>query len=259
MSSRMAEMAGSSKAKVTSAADAGRQIIEALEKGSYRVRIGGDARMMIDCGWGIWRPLGGPWDSPASDLGEILRRCRKGLGCVRRTGEGAARHNGRTAAKRGVAMKVMVMIKVDGADEHKLEPFADLAADEITATKEMLAAMGEYNEKLVKAGIMLDGGGLKTSRAGAQVVFEGGTTSVVDGPFTESKEIIAGYWVWQVNSIEEAVEWAKQCPASPDGRREVLEIRPYGDEADFGDAYTDEQREFDAKLGEQIRAQHGKD
>lgn len=143
-------------------------------------------------------------------------------------------------------MKVMVMVKVSGADENKA-----------TATREMLAAMGDYNEQLVKAGIMLDGGGLKPSAAGAQVIFEGGTTSVVDGPFTESKEIIGGYWVWQVSSMEEAVEWAKKCPTSPDGPRGVLEIRPYGEDSDFGDEYTDEQREFDAKLGEQIRAQHG--
>jgi hypothetical protein len=143
-------------------------------------------------------------------------------------------------------MKVMVMVKVDGADEGKA-----------TATREMLAAMGEYNERLVKAGIMLDGAGLRASAAGVKVIFEGGTTSVVDGPFTEAKEIIGGYWVWQVNSIEEAVEWAKQCPAGPDGQRGVLEIRPYADESDFGDEYTAEQREFDAKLGEQIRVQHG--
>jgi hypothetical protein len=82
-------------------------------------------------------------------------------------------------------MKVMIMIKVSGADENKIAP-----------TQEMLAAMGDYNEKLVKAGTMLDGAGLKSSSTGAQVIFEAGTTSVVDGPFTESKEMIAGYWVW---------------------------------------------------------------
>ncbi|MEV0719911.1 YciI family protein [Asanoa sp. NPDC050611] len=117
----------------------------------------------------------------------------------------------------------MVMIKGTGADEDKIAP-----------TAEMLAAMGEYNDKLVKAGIMLDGGGLRPSAQGKQVIFEGGTTSVVDGPFTESKEIIAGYWVWQVSSIEEAVEWVKQVPTDPKtGLREVLEIRPYYEEADF--------------------------
>lgn len=120
-------------------------------------------------------------------------------------------------------MKVMVMIKGTGADEDKIAP-----------TPAMMEAMGAYNEKLVKAGIMLDGGGLKPSSQGVQVVFEGGTTSVVDGPFTESKEIIAGYWVWQVSSLEEAIEWVKQCPTDPDsGLREILEIRPYYEDADF--------------------------
>ncbi|MGW4641465.1 YciI family protein [Sphaerisporangium sp. NPDC004334] len=125
-------------------------------------------------------------------------------------------------------MRVMVMIKVSGADEGKITP-----------TPEMMAEMGAYNEKLVKAGIMLDGGGLRPSSDAAQVVFEGGTTSVVDGPFTESKEIIVGYWVWQVSSLEEAVEWARQCPSDPgSGTREVLEVRPYYDEEDFPSAET---------------------
>ncbi|GGK86543.1 dehydrogenase [Sphaerisporangium melleum] len=120
-------------------------------------------------------------------------------------------------------MKVMVVIKVNGADEGKVMP-----------TPEMMALMEAYNDKLIKAGVMLDGGGLKPSAEGAQVVFEGGTTSVVDGPFTESKEIIAGYWVWQVSSLEEAIEWARQCPSDPDsGMREVLEVRPYYEDADF--------------------------
>ncbi|MFC4535533.1 YciI family protein [Sphaerisporangium dianthi] len=125
-------------------------------------------------------------------------------------------------------MKVMVMIKVSGANEDKIVP-----------TPEMMAEMGAYNEKLMKAGIMLDGGGLRPSSEGAQIVFEAGTTSVVDGPFTESKEIIAGYWVWQVSSMEEAVEWARQCPSDPDsGMREVLEVRPYYEEVDFEAAGT---------------------
>ncbi|GAA0917364.1 YciI family protein [Nonomuraea longicatena] len=119
-------------------------------------------------------------------------------------------------------MRVMVMIKVSGADENKIAP-----------TAEMLAEMNEYNERLVKAGVMLDGGGLRPSAEGAQVVFAGGQTSVVDGPFTESKEIIAGYWIWQVKSLEEAVEWARQCPGGTGDTREVLEIRPYYEESDF--------------------------
>jgi hypothetical protein len=120
-------------------------------------------------------------------------------------------------------MKVMVLIKGTGADEDKIAP-----------NPQMMEAMGAYNEKLIKAGIMLDGGGLKPSSQGAQVVFEKGTTSVVDGPFTESKEIIAGYWVWQVSTLEEAIEWVKQCPTDPDsGMRELIEIRPYYEDADF--------------------------
>ncbi|MFI6509858.1 YciI family protein [Streptosporangium sp. NPDC050855] len=118
-------------------------------------------------------------------------------------------------------MKVMVMIKINGADEAG-----------ITMTPEMAAAMDAYNEKLTKAGIMLDGTGLGSSSGGAQVVFEGGTTSVVDGPFTESKEIVVGFWIWQVSSVEEAVEWARQCPVHPDGAREVLEVRPVHEEGD---------------------------
>lgn len=141
-------------------------------------------------------------------------------------------------------MKVMVMIKVSGADEDKIAP-----------TKEMFAAMGAYNEELVKAGIMLDGDGLRPSSAGAKVIFEGGTTSVVDGPFTEAKEIIAGYWIWEVRSLEEAVEWVKRCPSDPDNEpRSVLEIRPFATMEDFGDAFTPEQQEQEGRLGERIRA-----
>lgn len=141
-------------------------------------------------------------------------------------------------------MRVIVMIKGTGADESKIAP-----------TEEMLAAMSAYNEELVKAGIMLDGQGLKPSSEGAQVVFEGGTTSVVDGPFTESKEIVAGYWVWQVSSLEEALEWAKRCPSDPSsGLREILEVRPIFEADDFGSEYTPELRERDARIAEELQA-----
>ncbi|MFD1505975.1 YciI family protein [Georgenia yuyongxinii] len=142
-------------------------------------------------------------------------------------------------------MRVMVMIQGTGADEAKIGP-----------TEEMLAAMGAYNERLVKAGIMLDGQGLRPTSDGARVVFEGGTTSVVDGPFTEAKELIAGYWIWQVRSLEEAVEWARRCPADPGGLRQVLEIRPIFEMDDFGEEYTPELRARDERLAAEIKAQH---
>ena len=143
-------------------------------------------------------------------------------------------------------MKVMIMVKGTPADE------------DATPTTAAFEAMGAYNERLVKAGIMLDGAGLRPSAKGAQLIFEGGTTSVVDGPFTEAKEIIGGYWVWQVNSLEEAVEWARQFPQDPAGRRTILEIRPYGEDEDYGDALTPELREKEAQLAEQLRAQQGR-
>jgi len=102
-------------------------------------------------------------------------------------------------------MKVMVFVQMEPKDETGAMP-----------SEELLAAMGAYNEELVKAGIMLEVGGLKPTSAGARVAFQGGTTSVVDGPFTESKEIVVGYWVWEVGSLEEAVEWARRCPSDPD-------------------------------------------
>ncbi|MBD5785442.1 YciI family protein [Cellulosimicrobium terreum] len=143
-------------------------------------------------------------------------------------------------------MRVMVLITGVGADE-----------DKITATQEMFAQMGAYNEELVKAGVMLDGQGLQPSATGARVVFDATGTSVVDGPFTESKELLAGYWIWQVSSIEEAVEWARRCPSDPaSGRTEVLEIRPIFEPEDFGAEYTPEQRAQDERLTEQIKAQH---
>ncbi|MFC8921268.1 YciI family protein [Cellulosimicrobium sp. NPDC057127] len=144
-------------------------------------------------------------------------------------------------------MRVMVLITGAGADE-----------DKITPTQEMLAQMGAYNEELVKAGVMLDGQGLQPSAKGARVVFDASGTSVLDGPFTESKELLAGYWIWQVSSLEEAVEWARKCPTDPElGATQVLEIRPIFEVEDFGAEYTPELREKDERLAEQIKAQHG--
>jgi hypothetical protein len=98
--------------------------------------------------------------------------------------------------------------------------------------EEMLAAMGRFNEELVKAGVMLDGNGLQASNKGAKVRFDGAKRSVIDGPFTEAKELIAGYWIWQCKSLEEAIEWVKRCPNPTDGKSEV-EIRQVFSPEDF--------------------------
>ena len=145
-------------------------------------------------------------------------------------------------------MKVLVMIKGDGADEGKIAP-----------NDEMFAVMNAYNEQLVNAGIMLGGEGLKPSSAGVKVVFaaEGGT-SVVDGPFTEAKEIIAGYWIWQVSSLDEALEWAKRCPSDPKyGASQALEIRPLYEMEDFEHLMTDEHKDRYEQLHGEVERQHG--
>jgi hypothetical protein len=120
-------------------------------------------------------------------------------------------------------MRVMVMTKGDGADESKGAP-----------TQEMFDLMEAFNEQLVNAGIMLGGEGLQPSGVGAKVAFSNAGTSVVDGPFTESKEVIAGYWIWEVSSLAEAIEWARRCPYDTAyGDTQVLEIRPMFDMDDF--------------------------
>lgn len=130
-------------------------------------------------------------------------------------------------------MRVMVMIKGSGADEAKITP-----------TAEMFAAMGAYNEQLAQAGILLDADGLRPSKDGAKVVFEDGDVSVVDGPFTEAKEIIGGFWLWEVSSLEEAVQWARKCPSDPSyGSLQVLEVRPLFEAEDFGPELTGDRRE----------------
>jgi hypothetical protein len=102
-------------------------------------------------------------------------------------------------------------------------------------SKELLEAMGKYNQELMAAGVMLDGAGLKASSNGARVRFDGSKRSVIDGPFAETKELIAGYWLWQVRSMEEAVEWLKRCPnPHPDQSVCEVEIRPLFEPSDFG-------------------------
>jgi hypothetical protein len=112
--------------------------------------------------------------------------------------------------------------------------------------QEMLAAMGKYNEELVKAGIMLAGEGLQPSSKGARVRFSGNKRTVIDGPFAESKELIAGFWLWQVRSLEEAIEWLKRCP-NPHHEETEVEIRQVFEADDFGPEFTPELREQDER------------
>ena len=121
-------------------------------------------------------------------------------------------------------------------------------------TTELLTAMGRYNEELVKAGVMLDGDGLRPSSQGKRVRFSGTQRSVIDGPFAETKELVAGYWIWQVGSMDEAVEWARRCPNPMPGDSE-LEIRPFFEVEDFGAELTPELREQEARLRAQTAQQ----
>jgi len=137
-------------------------------------------------------------------------------------------------------MKCMVMVKATKDSEAGVMP-----------TTELLAAMGAYNEELVKAGIMLAGEGLKPSSAGARVRFSGKSRTVVDGPFAETKELVAGYWLWEVGSLQEAIEWVKKCPNPMPGDSEI-EIRPLFSAEDFGEEFTPELREQEKRMAEEI-------
>jgi hypothetical protein len=137
-------------------------------------------------------------------------------------------------------MRVMVMVKANEDTEAGVMP-----------TTEELATMGAFNEELVKAGIMLDGEGLHPSSRGVRIRFSGDQRSVVDGPFAETKELIAGYWIWQVRDMDEAIEWAKRCP-NPTGTESVLELRPVFEADDFGEEMTPELREQDERLRSEI-------
>jgi hypothetical protein len=123
----------------------------------------------------------------------------------------------------------------------------------VLPSTELLEKMGKYNQELVKAGIMLAGEGLKPTSKGKRVRFSGEKRTVIDGPFAETKELIAGYWIWQVRSMEEAVEWLKRCPNPMPGESE-LEIRPVYEATDLGENFTPELRKQEEKLREQITA-----
>ena len=140
-------------------------------------------------------------------------------------------------------MKVMVMVKASRSSE----------AGEMPG-EELLTAMGNFNEELVKAGIMLAGEGLKPSSEGKRVLFSGQDRSVTDGPFAETKELVAGFWMWKVNSMEEAVDWVKKCP-NPMIEDSEIEIRPVFEMEDFGDALTPELQEQENRLRAQSQQQ----
>jgi hypothetical protein len=140
-------------------------------------------------------------------------------------------------------MRVMVLIKATEDSEAGVMP-----------SPELLTEMGDFNEELVKAGVMLAGDGLHPSSKGVRVVFSGGERSVIDGPFAETKELLAGYWVWQVKSLEEAIEWVKRVPDPMPGSEAIIEIRPVFEAEDFGEEFTPELREREARLREQAEA-----
>lgn len=140
-------------------------------------------------------------------------------------------------------MRVMVLIKATEAMEAGEMP-----------SQELLEQMTAYNEELVKAGIMLDGDGLQPSAKGVRVEFAGQERKVIDGPFAETKELLAGYWIWQVRSMEEAVEWVKRIP-NPNGEHSIVEIRPVFEAEDFGEEFTPELRAREEALTRQLRAQ----
>jgi hypothetical protein len=137
-------------------------------------------------------------------------------------------------------MKVMVIVKATKASEAGQMP-----------SQQLLSDMGKFNEELVNAGIMQAGEGLHPSSKGARVRFSGKSRAVIDGPFTETKELIAGFWLWKVSSLQEALDWVKRCP-NPHEEECEIEIRPVFQIEDFGDAVTPEIRERDARLRAQV-------
>ena len=139
-------------------------------------------------------------------------------------------------------MRFMVIVKATKDTEAGVMPDEKLLGD-----------MGKFNEELVKAGVMLAGEGLQPSSKGARVKFFGTKRTVIDGPFTETKELVAGFWIWQVKSKEEAIEWVKRCP-NPTGDEAEIEIRQIFEAEDFGPEFTPELQEQEARLRAQIAA-----
>ncbi|MBI3775549.1 MAG: YciI family protein [Gammaproteobacteria bacterium] len=140
-------------------------------------------------------------------------------------------------------MRCIVFVKADKNTEAGVMP-----------DEKLLTEMGKFNEELVKAGVMLAGEGLHPSSKGARVKFSGTKRMVVDGPFAETKELIAGFWIWNVKSLQDAIDWAKRCP-NPTGAESELEIRPVFEAEDFGAEFTPELREQEERLRAQIEKQ----
>ena len=139
-------------------------------------------------------------------------------------------------------MRFMILLKADKDTEAGILP-----------STELLAAMGKYNEEMVKAGVLLAGEGLQASSKGARVRFSGGKRTVIDGPFAETEELVAGYWLLQVKSKAEAIEWVKRCP-NPLNREALIEIRQVFEAEDFGAEFTPELRKQEARMGAQMAA-----
>jgi hypothetical protein len=144
------------------------------------------------------------------------------LGCRFRRGSFDAGLRADEVPERQTTMRVMVMVKATKSSEAGVMP-----------SEKLLTDMGKFNEELIKAGIMLAGDGLHPSSKGKRVHINGTSRTVTDGPFSETKELVAGYWIWQVKSIEEAVEWARRCPEPMPGEQSDLEIRPLFEASDF--------------------------
>ncbi|MHC8377081.1 YciI family protein [Pseudomonas sp. MDT1-16] len=139
-------------------------------------------------------------------------------------------------------MRFMIIVKASQDSEAGVMP-----------SEELMTAMGNYNEELAKAGILIECDGLQPSSKGARVRFSGEQRTVIDGPFAETKELIAGYWLWQVKSKQEAIEWVKRCPNPMPGTDAEIEIRQVFEAEDFGAEFTPELREQEERLREQVK------
>lgn len=185
-------------------------------------------------------------------VGSLISRCDLSISCfpIRRTSEtrfltnevAALRTESRidNSYKGHTTMKFLILVKATKDSEAGVMP-----------SEQLMTEMGKFNEELMKAGIMLGGEGLHPSSKGARVKFSGATRTVVDGPFAETKELVAGFWIWEVKSREEAIEWVKRCP-NPMLEDSEIEIRQMYTAEDFGDAFTPELRAQEERLREQI-------